>query len=122
MRPRRARSVELLAYYNDLPTAAAVFAVNPALADDPDALANAAENGHEAFVQLMLRYQPGLPKHIAVGAKTPELTEVLFEHGMNPSHPNWLHVTPLHEFARKGDVDERSDVHQPRRRPARARR
>ena len=53
-----ARSVALLAYYGDVLTAAAVFAANPALADEPGALASAAGNGHEGFVRLMLRYQP----------------------------------------------------------------
>jgi ankyrin repeat protein len=105
-----ARAVHLLAYYGDLRTAAAVFAVNPALTDDPEALNNAAGQGHEGFVRLLLRYRPDLPKRIAcpewsVGAKTRELNELLFQHGMNPSHPDWLHVTPLHQFARKGDVD-----------------
>ena len=38
-----ARAVHLLAYDGDVQTAAAVFAANPALADDPEALANAAE-------------------------------------------------------------------------------
>ena len=98
-----ARAVHLLAHYGDVQTAAAIFAVNPALADDPGALGSAA--GHEAFVRLMLRYQPDLPKRIAVRAKTRELTELLFQHGMNPSHPDWLRITPLHEFARKGDVE-----------------
>jgi ankyrin repeat protein len=103
------RAVHLLAYYGDVRTAAAVFAANPALADDAEALANAAGEGQEAFVRLMLRYEPDLPKRTAfpawsVGAKTPELNELLFEHGMNPSQPDWLRITPLHEFARKGDV------------------
>jgi ankyrin repeat protein len=105
-----ARAVHLLAYYNDVRTAAAVFAANPALADDPEALANAAGEGHEGFVRLMLRYQPELPKRVEfpawlVGAKTRELNELLFEHGMNPSQPDWLGVTPLHHFARKGDLE-----------------
>src|SRR5712692_3378780 len=101
-----ARSVGLLAHYGDVQTAAAVFAVDPALADDPEALGNAAGEGHEAFVRLMLRYQPDLPKHARLqGAKTPELTELLFRHGMNPSQPDWLGITPLHELARKGDVE-----------------
>ncbi len=99
-----ARSVELLAHYGDVRTAAAVFAANPALADDPGALGSAAGNGHEAFVRLMLRYQPDLAKRFGGAAKTRELTELLFEHGMNPSQPDWLGITPLHEFARKGDV------------------
>lgn len=106
-----ARAVHLLAYYNDLPTAAAVFAVNPSLADDPEALSNAASEGHEGFVRLMLRYQPELPRRVsfpawAVGAKTRELNELLFRHGMNAGASNWLGITPLHEFARQGDLDK----------------
>jgi ankyrin repeat protein len=106
-----ARAVHLLAYYNDLSTAAAVFAANPALAEDPDALANAAGGGHEAFVRLMLRHRPDLPRRVtfpgwAVGAKTPELNELLFRHGMNASAADWLGITPLHEFARHGDVEK----------------
>jgi ankyrin repeat protein len=100
-----ARSAGILAYYGDVQTAAAVFAANPELADDPEALANAAQEGHEPFVRLMLHYRPDLAKRVAVGAKTRELTELLFEHGMNPSLPNWLRITPLHGFAEKGDVD-----------------
>jgi ankyrin repeat protein len=98
-----ARPVHLLAHYNDIRTAAAVFAANPALADDPGALGSAA--AHEGFVRLMLRYQADLPKRVAVSAGTRELTELLFEHGMNPSLPDWLRITPLHRFAEKGDVE-----------------
>jgi ankyrin repeat protein len=101
-----ARSVDLLAHSGDVQTAAAVFAANPALADHPGALSNAAGNGHEAFVRLMLRYQPDLAKRIAVAAKTRELTELLFEHGMNASQPDWLRITPLHAFSREGEVEK----------------
>jgi RNA polymerase sigma factor (sigma-70 family) len=97
-----ARPVHLLAHCNDLQTAAAVFAANPALADDTDALGSA--GGHEAFIRLMLRYQPDLPKRRAIGGGTREITELLFQHGMNPNHPNWLRITPLHYFAESGDV------------------
>ncbi len=105
------RGVHLLAYSGDVLTAAAVFAANPALANDPDALANAASEGKESFVRLMLRYQPDLPRRVefpgwAVGAKTRELNELLFQHGMNPSAPDWLGITPLHQFARNGDVEK----------------
>lgn len=105
------RGVHLLAYSGDVLTAAAVFAANPALANDPDALANAASEGREAFVRLMLRYQPDLPRRVefpgwAVGAKTRELNELLFQHGMNASAPDWLGITPLHHFARGGDVEK----------------
>lgn len=106
-----ARGVHLLAYHNDLRTAAALFAVNPALADDPEALANAAGEGHADFVRLMLRHQPGLPRRVifpgwSVGAKTPELNELLFRHGLNPSAPDWLGITPLHHLARNGDLEK----------------
>ena len=62
----------------------------------------------------MLRYQPDLPKRIAVGVrrqgpdapvKSRELAELLFRHGMDPSRPDWLRITPLHTFARRGDVE-----------------
>jgi ankyrin repeat protein len=109
-----ARPVHLLAYYGDVQTAAAVFAANPALADDPEALENAAAEGHESFVRLMLRYRPDLATRAAVGVraqgpdapiKTRALAELLFQHGMNPSRSDWLGITPLHRFAKRGDVE-----------------
>jgi ankyrin repeat protein len=105
------RSIPLLAYYGDLQTAAAVFAANPALANDPYGLECAAGQGHTALAKLMVRYCPGLPKRIAVGVATQgpqaaaskNLPEWLFANGMDPNHRNWLGVTPLHTFARCGD-------------------
>jgi hypothetical protein len=108
------RAVELLAYHGDVRTAAAVFAANPALANDPSALENAVTQVQEAFVRLMLRYQPDLATRISVGVREQnsqgpacarELTEFLFTSGMNPSKPDWLGITPLHNFARKCDVE-----------------
>jgi ankyrin repeat protein len=99
------RSVEIMAYYGDLRTAAAVFAANPSLANDPEALSNAAREGQDAFVRLMLRYQPDLARHVAVAAKTRELTEYLFQRGMDPSRSDWLGITPLHRFAERGDLE-----------------
>lgn len=101
--------------YVDICTAAAIGDLervrelvdqDPSLANDPEALAAAAGNGHDGFVRLMLRYQPDLAKRVAVGAKTRELTELLFRHGMNASQPDWLRITPLHEFARKNDLEK----------------
>jgi ankyrin repeat protein len=106
-----ARAVHLLAYDGDIETAAAVFGVNPGLANDTEALANAAGQGCEAFVRLMLRYQPDLPQRLSfpawsVGAKSRELNELLFENGMNASQPDWLGITALHQFARTGDTEK----------------
>lgn len=100
-----ARRLHLLAYYGDLQTAAAVLAVKPELADDEEAFRNAADEGHDAFVRLMLRYEPDLARRVTVAAKTRELTEFLFEQGMDPSRPNWLGVTALHHLARSKDVE-----------------
>lgn len=99
-----ARSVDLLGHDGDVRTAAAVFAANPKMADDVDGFNSAAGNGHEALVRLMLRYQPDLTTRTGAAGKTPELTELLFRHGMNASHPDWLRITPLHEFARQNDL------------------
>ena len=33
------------------------------------------------------------------------MTELLFDHGMDPSHPNWLRITQLHQLARRGDIE-----------------
>ena len=79
------------------------------LADDP-VRSPTPPGRQEAFVRLMLRYQPDLPKQVIfpgwlTAAKTPELNELLFAHGMNASQRDWLGVTPLHQFARKGEVD-----------------
>jgi ankyrin repeat protein len=95
------RPAHLLAYYNDLRTAAAVFAANPELANNPEALGEAKS---EAFVQLMLRHQPELPKRVCV-ATTPEAVELLFARGMNPNQPDWLGVSRLHQLAGKGNVE-----------------
>ncbi|OAI52682.1 ankryin, partial [Planctomyces sp. SCGC AG-212-M04] len=106
-----ARSPELLGYDGDLQVAAAMFAANPSLADDYDALCNAAWEGNEAFVRLLLRYQPELPKRVSWPSwipcgSTKEINDLLFEHGMSPDQPDWLMVTPLHRFASIGDVDK----------------
>lgn len=108
------RSVDLLAYYGDIQTAAAVFNANPDLANDPGAMESAAGQGNDHFVKLMLRYQPDLPKKIAVGVKsqgpqdairTKELSDLLFSRGMDPNFSNWLGIRPLHRFAERGDTE-----------------
>ena len=100
-----ARSLELLAYYGDVQTAAAVLAANPALANDATALENAAGEGHEPFVRLLLRCAPDLPTQVSCGAKTTALTDLLFAHGMDPNRADWLGVTALHRFAASGDLE-----------------
>ena len=98
------RPTQIMSYYGDVAAAALAFAADPSLADNPEALSNAASEGNEAFVRLLLQYQPGLASRVAVAGKTPEITRLLFAHGMNPSLPNWLLITPLHHHAASGDV------------------
>ncbi len=102
-----ARKPHLLAYAGDVETAAAAFAANPALANDPQALANAAGEGNEAMVRLILRYVPDLPTRPGrySGGKTRTITELLFAHGLDPNRANWMGVTPLHDFAEHGRVE-----------------
>jgi ankyrin repeat protein len=100
------RSLELLAYYGDVRTAAALLHANTGLAEDPVALAYAAEEGHEPFLRLLLRRQPDLASRVGVAARTCELTELLFTHGMDPSFRDWQGVTPLHRLARAGKLEQ----------------
>jgi len=113
-----ARRLHILAYYGDVQTAAAVLAAKPHLADNEDAFRYAAEEGHDAFVRLMLRYEPDLAKRVTAAAKTHDLTEFLFERGMDPNRPDWLGGTVLHHLARSKDVqmaelfiDHGADLH-----------
>jgi hypothetical protein len=103
---RIARSLPVLAAYGDLETAKSILETDPSLADDPEAMAEAAESGHESIVRLLLQHCPRLAERVAVVAGTPELTELLFEHGMNPNLVGWLGITPLHRFARQGDIEK----------------
>ena len=100
------RSLRVLASYGDLDSATAVLTADPSLADDPEALSAAAENGHEPIVRLMLRHRPRLAERVAVVARSRELTELLFQSGMNPNLTGWLGITPLHRFAQQGDVQK----------------
>jgi len=33
------------------------------------------------------------------------MAELLFAHGMDPNRPNWFRISPLHRFARHGDIE-----------------
>ena len=99
-------TVRVLATYGDVRRAAPLFAVDPERANDPDALARAAEGGQDAFVRLMLQHQPLLARRIAVVAKSRETTELLFRHGMDPDHRNWIGTPALCRFAGRGDIDK----------------
>ena len=56
-----ARSLTILATYGDLETAASLLTANPTLADNPEALAAAAENGHTPIVHYSCATGRDLP-------------------------------------------------------------
>ena len=98
------RTLAVLAHYGDHEEAAVRLAARPALADDPEALQEAASQGHDAFVDLLLRIQPDLASRVIVSAPR-HMAIALFERGMNPDRPDWMGITPLHRFAADGDVE-----------------
>ena len=83
-----------------------MLAANPELADDTEALSRAAGSGHEEFVRLLLQYKPDLARKVSPGAKTKAIAELLVANGADPSKPNWLRITELHETSRRGDVEK----------------
>ncbi|HSL71773.1 MAG TPA: ankyrin repeat domain-containing protein, partial [Longimicrobiales bacterium] len=97
------RTLEVLAYYGDIDTAAPLLESDPRLANER-ALVAAASNDHADFVRLLLRYQSNLPSRVVL-SKPREMAEYLFEHGMDPNRPNWVRRTPLHDFASSGDLE-----------------
>jgi len=98
------RPMKILAYYGDVRAAQPLIEANPKLADDDEALKYAAEQGREEFVRLLLRYSPDTARRVTV-SKPRRMAELLFGHGMDPNRPNWFRITPLHRFAREGDVE-----------------
>jgi ankyrin repeat protein len=98
------RPMKILAYYNDLTAARPLVEANPRIADDPEALSYAAEQGHTDFVRLLLNDSPDTARRVTV-SKPRSMAELLFVHGMDPNRPNWFRITPLHRFARHGDVE-----------------
>jgi ankyrin repeat protein len=53
----------------------------------------------------MLRHQPDVARRARAVGKTRELTELLFQQGMDPNAADWLGITTLHRLAEKGDVE-----------------
>ena len=99
------RETHIAAYYGDLGAAERAFAENPRLADDPHALCEAAGEGNEAFVRLMLKYAPGVARRARCAGKTHAIAELLFANGMDPSRRDWLGITPLHQMAQGGKLE-----------------
>ena len=99
------RETHIVAYYGDLPSAERAFAAHPELADDPQALCEAAGEGNEAFVRLMLKYAPDVARRARCTGKTRAIAELLFANGMDPSRRDWLGITPLHQMAQGGKAE-----------------
>jgi uncharacterized protein len=98
------RTLAVLAHYGDLEEAAARLAATPSLADDPGALQAAAGQGHDAFVEHLLRCQPDLAERVVVTAPR-RIAIALFKRGMKADRRDWMGIAPLHRFAESGDID-----------------
>lgn len=58
------------------------------------------------MVETVLKYQPNVLSKCVLPAGTPtDQVRWLLEKGLNPSLPNWLGVTPLHECAKLGNKE-----------------
>jgi ankyrin repeat protein len=101
------RPMKILGYYGDVATARLLLEQNPALADDAEALTFAAEQGRDEFVRLLLSQSPDTARRVTV-SKPRRMAELLFAHGMDPNRLNWYRITPLHRFARHGDIESAS--------------
>jgi ankyrin repeat protein len=97
------RTLTVLAAYADVEAARELLAEQPHLADDPEALQEAAQRGHLDFVRLMLDHRPDLARRVSV-SKPRRAAILLFERGMDPNRTNWVGTAPLHRFAAEGDV------------------
>jgi ankyrin repeat protein len=98
-----ARSMAVLATYDDVETASSLLAADPDLADDTEALEAAARGGRLDFVRLLLRHRPDVARRVTV-SKPEKAARLLFEHGMDANRADWLGITPLHRFAERGDL------------------
>ena len=71
-------------------------------------LAGPANRGNAAMIELLMRYGARVPDVSKWGRyyyfKHTEIAKLLLEHGMNPNHMNWHHVTLLHDMAQEGDL------------------
>jgi ankyrin repeat protein len=71
-------------------------------------LAGPANRGNRAMIELLLRYGARVPDVSKWGRfyyfKHTEIARLLLDHGMNPNHMNWHHVTLLHDMAQEGDI------------------
>ena len=98
------RSLEVLAYFDDVATARTMFESDSENANDAEALQIAAGKNHKDFVDLMLYHRPDVAKH-AMLSRPREMAELLFAHGMNPNRANWIGRTSLHHYAGAGDIE-----------------
>jgi ankyrin repeat protein len=97
------RDLVVLAHFGDTRAAEALIAADPAAADNPEALKEAAR--YPEFVDLLLRHRPDLASRVTV-SRPLDMVVSLFERGMDPNRRNWLGRTPLHDFAEQGRLKE----------------
>lgn len=103
-------SVYLCMFTEEIETVAAMFSVNPSLANDLGAFDQAIRSGQKGMVQLFLRYEPELIKKVSNWGKNAEFTRWLLQQGMptNPTQHDLLGITQLHLMAAENHVERAS--------------
>ena len=113
-------SPKILGAYGDVAAAETLFASEPSLADDSEALGNAASSGHDAFVRLMLRHQPELAKRVTVN-RPRENGRVAVQAGDGRESPELASQDTVARLCTAGRHRERGAVPRPWRRHRSAR-
>jgi ankyrin repeat protein len=73
-------------------------------------LCGPARDGNREMLELLIRHGARVPEVSKWGryyyVKHAETAAFLLQHGMNPNHMNWHHVTLLHDMAQEGDLQK----------------
>lgn len=103
-------------YANDLKVVQKMLKENPNLAKNPNGfhgegiLSGVAQKGHMDMINLLMAHGATVPDISKWGAsyyfKHYDIAKHFLENGMNPDHKNWLGITLLHNFAKKGDIEK----------------
>jgi ankyrin repeat protein len=97
--------VPIGSYYGNTEVIASMFAVNPALANDPEGFGYAVEMSREPVVRLYLKTYPPIASKISLHQAPMPMLKMLLAHGGNVHYKNWLAATALHQLASKGDLE-----------------
>jgi ankyrin repeat protein len=103
-------SVYMYLFTEEIEPIAAMFRVDPSLANNLTAFDQAARSGLRDIVRLFLMYEPDLIKQVSTWGKTAEFTRWLLDQGMPTSlaQHDLFGITQLHLMAAENQIDRAS--------------